>query len=436
MKKRNVCILGAAGRDYHNFLVKYAGNTEYDVKFFTAEQIPGISERKFPHQLAGRLYKRDIPIFHEAELPKLIKKYKVDDVVLAYSDLNHLDVMHKASIVLANGANFVLLGGNETMIKSSKKIVSICAVRTGSGKSQTSRRVADILKMRGVRVVAIRHPMPYGNLLKQEFQRFADYSDLDKNECTIEEREEYEPWIEKGIPIYAGVNYEKIIRIAEKEADVIIWDGGNNDLPFYKPNLHIVVIDPLRAGHEMLYYPGESNFRMADVLVINKMNSATKEEIKILEDNIKKFNPNALVVKADSKLIVSNEKLLRGKRVLVVEDGPTLTHGEMSYGAGYVVAKRAGAKIINPRKHAVGSIKTIFAKFKQLHDVLPAMGYGKEQIKELEQTINKSNCDVIVDGTPVGLAKIMKINKPVVEVDYVLKERNIKLEKVLKKFGI
>ncbi len=428
--------MGAAGRDYHNFLVKYANNKAYDVKFFTAEQIPGISERKFPHELAGKLYSRDIPIFHEADLPKLIEKYKIDDVVLAYSDLNHLDVMHKASISIANGANFVLLGGKETMIKSTKKVVSICAVRTGSGKSQTSRRVADILKARGIRVVAIRHPMPYGNLLKQEFQRFAEYSDLDKQNCTIEEREEYEPWIEKEIPIYAGVNYEKIVRAAEKEADVIIWDGGNNDLPFYKPDLHIVVVDPHRAGHEMLYHPGESNFRMADVIVINKMDTAPKAGVKKVEENIKKFNPEALVVKADSKLIVSNEKLLRGKRALVVEDGPTLTHGEMSFGAGFVVARRAGAKIVNPRLHAVGSIKKVFDNFKQLHDVLPAMGYGKKQIEELESTINRTNCDVVVDGTPVGLAKIMKINKPVVDVDYVLKERNIKLDKVLKKFGI
>lgn len=432
MKKRNVCIVGAGGRDFHNFLTKYRDNPYYEVKFFTAAQIPGIEKRVFPKEIAGKLYKQDIPIFPEEELPGLIKKYDIDDVVFSYSDVAHEDVMHKASLALACGANFVLLGGQDTMIKSKKPVISICAVRTGAGKSQTSRKIAEVLKKYGKRVVAIRHPMPYGDLNEEVVERFADYKDLEKNKCTIEEREEYEPWIERGIIIYAGVDYEKILREAEKEADVIIWDGGNNDLPFYKPDLHIVVADPHRAGHERLYHPGEANFRMADVIVINKMDSAPKEGVEKVLENIKKFNPKAIVIKADSKISVEGVAL-RGRKVLVVEDGPTLTHGGMKYGAGIIAAKRAGAKIVSPVKSAVGSIKGTYDKYKHVHDVLPAMGYSEKQIKELETTINKVNADIVIDATPVRLAKLIKINKPVVSVDYVLKERGLTLEKVLKK---
>jgi len=434
MKKRNVAILGAAGRDYHNFLMKYKDNPYYDVKFFTATQIPGIEKRTFPKKLAGRLYKKDIPIFLETELPSLIKKYKIDDVVFSYSDIRHDQVMHKASISLANGANFVLLGGKDTMIKSKKPVISVCAVRTGSGKSETTRRIAEILKSKGKKVVAIRHPMPYGDLWKQRVQRFSDYSDLKKNKCTIEEREEYEPWIEIGIPIYAGVDYRAILKMAEKEAEIILWDGGNNDLSFYVSDLQIVVVDPHRAGHEIMYHPGEANFRMADVIVINKIGTAPKDGIKQIEGNIKALCPNAVVVKAESKLIIDKPKLLKGKKVIVVEDGPTLTHGGMGFGAGWIAAKRNGSKIISPKKYAVGSIKKTYEKYKNVSQVLPAMGYGKKQIAELEKTINLTPADLIVDGTPVNLTKLINVNKPVVTVDYVLKERGLSLDKVLKKF--
>lgn len=432
MKKRNVCIVGAGGRDFHNFLTKYRDNPYYDVKFFTAAQIPGIEKRIFPREIAGKLYKRDIPIFPESDLPMLIKKYEINDVVFSYSDVSHEDVMHKASIAIANGANFVLLGGKDTMIKSTKPVISICAVRTGAGKSQTSRRVAEILKKHGKRVVAIRHPMPYGILKEEVVERFADYKDLEKYKCTIEEREEYEPWIERGIVIYAGVDYEKILKEAEKEADVIIWDGGNNDLPFYKSDLHIVVADPHRAGHELLYHPGEANFRMADIIVINKMDTAPKEGIGKVIENIKKYNPSAIVIKAESKIIVEGMPL-HGKKVLVVEDGPTLTHGGMKFGAGIVAAKRAGAMIVSPVKSAVGSIKNTYKKYSHVHDVLPAMGYSTKQIKELEITINKVNADVVIDATPVKLSGIIRINKPIVNVSYVLNEIGLNLEKVLKK---
>ena len=435
MKKRNVAILGAGGRDFHNFLIKYKDNPDFDVKFFTANQIPGIEKRSFPKKLAGRLYKKDIPIFPEKELPSLIKKYKIDDVVFSYSDLTHEEVMHKASISLANDANFVLLGGEDTMIKSKKKVIAICAVRTGAGKSQTSRRVADILKKYNKKFIAVRHPMPYGDLSKEVVEKFEKYSDLDKYKATIEEREEYEPWLEKGMPIYAGVDYKKILKEAEKNANLIIWDGGNNDLSFYKPDLLITVVDPHRAGHELKYHPGETNFRMADVIVINKMDTAPREGIKLLEENIKKYNPKAIVIKADSKLSVSENVSLKNKKVLIVEDGPTLTHGGMKFGAGFVVAKRAGAKIISPKKYAVGSIKETYEKYEHVKDVLPAMGYGKKQIKELEMTINKANVDFVIIATPVKLGKLIKINKPIVTVSYALKERGLTLDKVLKKKG-
>jgi predicted GTPase len=440
-KKVNVAILGAAGRDYHNFLVNYKRNPRYDVKFFTATQIPGISKRKFPKSLAGELYKQDIPIFLEKDLEGLIKKYKIEECVFSYSDISHEDVMHLASRTISAGANFVMLGGEDTMIMSKKKIVSICAVRTGAGKSPVSRKVAEILKKHGKKIVAIRHPMPYGDLDRQEIQRFAEYGDFEKHKCTIEEREEYEPWIKSGIPIYAGVDYEKILRQAEKEAQIIIWDGGNNDLPFYFPDVHIVVLDPHRPGHELMYHPGEANFRMADVLVLNKIVSAPKQGIKVVEENIKKINSKAIVIKAESRMTVSGDsglkgKDLKGKKVLIIEDGPTLTHGNMTYGAGYLVAKKYGAKIAKPWKYAVGSIKDVYKKYSHVRDVLPAMGYGKKQIKELERTINKVPCDIVIEATPINLKELIKIGKPVVEVDYHIKERGLSLEEVFKRLGV
>lgn len=435
MKKRNVCILGAGGRDFHNFFTKYKDNPYYDVKFFTAAQIPGIEKRKFPKELAGRLYKKDIPIFPEEKLAELIKKYEINDVVFSYSDITHEEVMHKASIALANGANFRLLGGKDTMIKSRKKVISVCAVRTGCGKSQTTRKIAEVLAKKGKRVVAIRHPMPYGDLLKQRVQRFASYEDFDKYKCTIEEREEYEPWIKRGMVIYAGVDYGAILKEAEKEADIILWDGGNNDLPFYVSDLHIVVTDPHRAGHELLYHPGEANFRAADVIVINKVETAPKEGIEEIEYNIKKINPRAIVIKAASKLTISNHKLIHNKKVLVVEDGPTLTHGGMAFGAGYIAAKNCGAKIISPKKYAVGSIKKVYEKYKHVSKVLPAMGYGKDQIKELEKTINRTPCDIVVSGTPIKLSQLIRTKKKIVNVSYVLEEKGLSLEWVLKKKG-
>ncbi|MBS3147005.1 GTPase [Candidatus Woesearchaeota archaeon] len=437
MKKRNVLIAGAAGRDYHNFLIKYKDNPYYDVKCFTAAQIPGIEKRKFPKKLAGRLYKKDIPIFSEYLLPELIKKYDINNVVLSYSDLSHLDVMHKASLVLANGANFILLGPQDTMIKSKKPVIAICAVRTGAGKSQTSRRIVDILRKNKKKVVVVRHPMPYGNLLKERWQRFEKYEDLIKQKCTIEEHEEYDAWISRKVVVYAGVDYKEILRRAEKEADVIVWDGGNNDFPFFKPDLLITVADPFRAGHELLYYPGETNFRMADVIIINKVNTSPKEGIKEIQKNIKIVNKNAIVIKANSVLISPTANIIRNRKVIVVEDGPTLTHGGMKYGAGYIIAMKYKAKIIDAREHAVGSIKEIFKKYPHLDGVLPAMGYSKVQIKELEATINKAVCDFVVDGTPTNLNRVIKVNKPIIDVDYELKELGkVDLEKVLKKYKL
>jgi predicted GTPase len=435
MKKTNIAIIGAGGRDFHNFIMKYRDNGKYDVKFFTANQIPGISERVYPKTLAGKNYSRNIPIFKEDDLEKLIKKYNIDECVFSYSDVSHEEVMHLASRCISSRANFILLGAKETMIKSKKKIISICAVRTGAGKSPVSRRVAEILKKHKKKFVAVRHPMPYGNLEKQEVQRFENYEDFQKYDCTIEEREEYEPWIKQGIVIYAGVDYKKILKEAEKEAEIIIWDGGNNDLPFYAPDLHIVVADPHRAGHELMYHPGESNFRMADVIVINKIKSALKQDVKIVENNIKMFNSKARVIKAESRLEIS-DGMLRRKRVLIVEDGPTLTHGGMSFGAGFLVAKKYNAKIINPEKYAVGSIKNIYKKYKHLKNVLPAMGYGNKQIKELEKTINRTPCDFVIDGTPVDLGKLIRINKPIVVVGYYVKERGLSFERVLRNKGL
>ncbi|MBU1177614.1 cyclic 2,3-diphosphoglycerate synthase [Patescibacteria group bacterium] len=423
MPKIKTIIMGAAGRDFHDFNVYFRQNSDYEVVAFTATQIPDIAGRQYPPELSGELYPKGIPIYAESDLTKLIKENKVDQVLLSYSDLPHVYVMNKASQVLAAGADFRLLGPAHTMLSSSKPIVSICAVRTGCGKSQTSRKVVDYYKNKGLKVVAVRHPMPYGDLAKQAVQRFAAYEDLDKHECTIEEREEYEPYVEQGLVIYAGVDYEKILREAEKEADIIIWDGGNNDLPFYKPNLHIVVTDPHRAGHEVSYHPGEANFRMADVIVINKMDTADPEKVKIIEANAAELNPAATIIKANSSFEVEKPELIKGKRVLVVEDGPTLTHGEMAYGVGVVAAKKFGAKeLIDPRPFAVGTIKETFDKFTQLENLVPAMGYGDKQMKELEDTINKSDAEAVVIGTPIDLGKLLKIDKPVTRVTYYLDE--------------
>ena len=434
MKK--VLIMGAAGRDFHNFNTYFRDNPDYRVVAFTATQIPDIEGRKYPAELAGKLYPKGIPIEAESELDRLIAELKVDDVHLAYSDLPHQYVMNKASQVQAAGANFVLLGPNATMIKSRKPVVSVCAVRTGSGKSQTSRRVAQILQAKGRKVAAIRHPMPYGDLVKQKVQRFADYADLDRHECTIEEREEYEPHIDKGIIVYAGVDYGAILRQAEKEADVILWDGGNNDFPFFKSDLEIVVADPHRAGHELSFYPGETNFRRAKVIVVNKMDTASPQGIETVLASAKKVNPKAIIIRANSPTIVENGGRIRGKRVLVIEDGPTLTHGGMTYGAGIVAAKKYGAaSIIDPRPFAVGSIKKTFEKYDHLDVVLPAMGYGDKQTRELAKTIEAIDCDLVVSATPIDITRVIKVSKPILRVGYELEEIGTPtLKDVLKKF--
>ena len=421
MKK--VIIMGAAGRDFHNFNVYFRNNPAYKVVAFTATQIPDIEGRKYPAVLAGKLYPKGIPIHSEADLNSLIAEHKVDDVHFAYSDVPHEYVMNKASQVMAVGANFVLLGPDDTMIKSRKPVVSVCAVRTGSGKSQTSRKVALLLKTKGRRVAVIRHPMPYGDLAKQKVQRFAAYSDLDKHECTIEEREEYEPHIDNGIIVYAGVDYGAILRQAEMEADVILWDGGNNDFSFYKSDLEIVVADPHRAGHELRYHPGETNFRRANVIVINKMDTARKDQVDIVLANIKNLNPKAVVIRANSKITVDDGEAIAGKRVLVIEDGPTLTHGGMKFGAGIVAAQKYGAaEIIDPRPFAVGSIKKTFEKYSHLDRVLPAMGYGDKQTKELDETIDRIDCDLIVSATPIDLNRVITPNKKMLRVRYELEE--------------
>jgi len=434
--KRDI-ILGAAGRDFHNFNVFFRDNPDYEVVAFTATQIPDIEGRIYPPELAGDLYPNGIPIWSEDDLEKIIKEHDIDIAVFAYSDVSHEHVMHLASRAHAAGADFWLLGPKSTMLKSSKPVIAVTAVRTGSGKSQTSRKVAKILKELGYKVAVIRHPMPYGDLRKQIVQRFATYEDLDKYECTIEEREEYEPHIDYGHIVYAGVDYEKILREAEKEADIILWDGGNNDFPFYEPDLWIVVADPHRPGHELKYHPGETNFRSADVIIINKVETAYPENVQKVRENIEKVNPNAIVIEAASPIFVDKPELIKDKRVLVVEDGPTLTHGGMKYGAGYVAAKKFGAKeIIDPRPYAVGSIVETYRKYPHLDVILPAMGYGKKQIKELEETINRADADVVVIGTPIDLRRILNINKPAVRVRYELEEiGQPKLYDILKDFA-
>jgi predicted GTPase len=421
MEQRKVIIMGAAGRDFHNFNTFFRDNEKYKVFGFTATQIPDIADRKYPKELAGKSYPEGIPIYQEEELPHLIEEKSIDLVVFSYSDVTHQYVMDRASMVNAAGADFMLLGTKSTQIKSRKPLISICAVRTGSGKSQTTRYVAGVLKGMGKDISIIRHPMPYGDLVEQRMQKFTSLKDMEEAECTIEEMEEYEPHIDMGNTVFAGVDYEMILREAEKEADVILWDGGNNDFSFYTSNLNIVVVDPHRPGHEITYYPGEINFRMADILVINKVDTAPRENVEEIKRNIKKYNPDANVVMAASPISVNNPEGIKGKRVLVVEDGPTLTHGGMSYGAGYVAAVKYGAKdIVDPRPSAVGSIKETYRKYPTTGALLPAMGYGKTQIEELEKTINNSDVEAVVIGTPIDLGKLIKIDKPAIRVTYEL----------------
>jgi predicted GTPase len=428
--------MGAAGRDFHNFNVFFRDNDAYEVVAFTATQIPGIEERLYPQELSGSRYPKGIPIHSEEELPELIKQCDVDQVVFAYSDVSHEYVMHKASIALASGADFRLMGPKTTMLKARVPVISIGAVRTGSGKSQTSRQVAKILRRKGLRVVVVRHPMPYGNLRRQISERFATYKDLDKYHCTIEEREEYEPHIDNGIIVYAGIDYEKILRNAEKEADVIVWDGGNNDLPFYKPDLHIVMADPHRAGHELTYYPGETNVRIADIVMINKVDTADPQKVEQVKENIRLINPDAKVFEAASPITADKPELIKGKRALAVEDGPTVTHGNMPYGAATIIAQKLGAStLVDPRPYAVGSIKEAYKKYPHLGAVLPALGYGKKQISELKETIERTPCDVVVIGTPIDLRRVMTINKPTVRAKYELQVLGqTSLEQIVEEF--
>jgi len=423
MATRRVVILGAAGRDFHNFNTVYRDNPDFEVVAFTATQIPDIAGRAYPAVLAGKLYPNGIPIFDESELVEVIRNLKPDVAVFSYSDVLHTTVMHLASLCIAHDVDFELLGADKTMIQAKVPVIAITAVRTGAGKSQTTRYISNILKSLGKKVVAIRHPMPYGDLAIQACQRFAEYADLDKHKCTIEEREEYEPHIDNGFVIYSGVDYEQIIRSAEQEADVILWDGGNNDLPFYKSDLHIVVADPLRTGHEMLYHPGEANFRMADIILINKCDSAREEDIKAIEENARKVNPKAVVIRANSPVTCTRPEMIKGKNVLVIEDGPTLTHGSMTYGAGVVAAKNCGAaKIVDPLPYAVASIAATYKKYPNAQGILPAMGYGDAQIKDLENTIEATPCDVVLSATPIDITRVLKVHKPMLRATYDLAE--------------
>ena len=426
MKPKNVIIIGAAGRDFHNFNTNFRNNPTCKVVAFTAAQIPDIAERRYPAALAGRLHPKGVPIYAEADLPDLIRELKVDDCVFSYSDVSYQHVMDVAAVVQAAGANFVLLGPNATMLKSSKPVISVGAVRTGCGKSQTSRRIIEILMAKGLKVVAVRHPMPYGDIAAQRVQRFAKLSDLKKNKCTIEEMEEYEPHLVRGNVIYAGVDYEAILRAAEndpKGCDVILWDGGNNDFPFYKPDLHVTVVDPHRPGHEMSYYPGNVTLRLADVVVINKIDSAGPEGIDTVRRNIAAVNPKAVVVDAASVLEMDDPAVVRGKKVLAVEDGPTLTHGEMKIGAAVVAARKFGAAgLVDPRPYLVGRLRDTFRTYPDIGTLLPAMGYGAKQLKDLEATINRTACDAVVIGTPIDLNRIITIKKPSTRVYYNLQE--------------
>ncbi len=415
----NVIIMGAAGRDFHNFNVYFRDNPRYRVVAFTATQIPDIEGRRYPPELAGNPYPDGIPIFPEEDLVSLIRKHKIDLVAFSYSDVPHTEVMHKGSLAMSEGADFILMGATYTMLKPKKPVVAVCAVRTGCGKSQTTRKVAEILKSMGKQVVVVRHPMPYGDLRKQVAQRFSTYADFEKHQCTIEEREEFEPLVEQGIVVYAGIDYGKILEAAEAEADVIIWDGGNNDTPFYSPDVHIVLFDPHRAGHELLYYPGETNMIMADIAIINKVVTAEKAQIEKVRNNIAENAPEAEILLAESRVLVSDPDQIKGKKVLVVEDGPTLTHGEMAFGAGIIAAKTFEADtIIDPRPFAVNTIKDIFNRFPHIGSVLPAMGYSEEQIHDLEDTINLSDCDLVLFATPIHLPRILSIDKPTIRVRY------------------
>lgn len=423
MPRKRVVIMGAAGRDFHNFNLYFRDNELYQVVAFTATQIPDIDGRKYPAELAGKLYPEGIMIEAEAELVNLIHQHEVDLVVFSYSDVSHEYVMHKGALVNAHGANFMMLGARQTMLKSQKPVISICAVRTGSGKSQTTRRVVEILKSKGRKVVVVRHPMPYGDLNAQKVQRFASYQDLNRHHCTIEEMEEYEPHISQGTVVYAGVDYQAILQQAEQEADVVLWDGGNNDLPFFKPDLHIVVVDPHRSGDEVSYYPGETNVVMADVIIINKIDSADYESIDQVRHSARQLNPKAMIIEAASPISVDDISLIYNKRVLVVEDGPTLTHGEMNYGAGVIAAEKFGAaELVDPRDFLQGSLIDVFEHYSEIGTLLPAMGYGGQQVKDLEATINATDCDAVVIGTPIDLRKVIQIEKPATRVYYNLQE--------------
>jgi predicted GTPase len=420
-----VIIMGAAGRDFHNHNVYFKGNPRYQVVAFTATQIPDIENRRYPPQLAGSQYPDGIPIHPEEALTDLIRQYKADLIAFSYSDIPHIDVMHNASLAMAEGADFVLIGAPYTMLKSVKTVVAVCAVRTGCGKSQTTRHVCQILKQQGHRVVAVRHPMPYGDLIEQEVQRFSCYDDFERHHCTIEEREEYESLVDQGVVVYAGIDYGKILTAAEKEGDIIVWDGGNNDTPFYHPDIHIVLFDPHRPGDELRYYPGETNMLMADIAVINKVDSAPSEGVVAVKKNVEAHNPHATIVLAESNLLIESTEQIRGKRVLVVEDGPTLTHGGMGFGAGMIAAKSHGAgNIVEVKPFATGTIKDTFESYPHLQDVLPAMGYSPQQMEELEQTINRTPCDLVLFATPIDLPKLLDINKPTLRVRYEYKDHD------------
>ena len=433
MKKKRVLIMGAGGRDFHNFLVYYKNNPNYEVVAFTATQIPFIEKRVFPKEIAGKNYEKDIPIYSEEKLVKLIKRLKIDEVNFAYSDVSNQYLMERAAKVLASGASFRLLGPKDTMLQSKKFVISIGASRTGAGKSPLTRRVCEIVRKLGFRVVVLRHPMPYGDLQKQVCQRFERLEDLERFECTIEEREEFEQLLLNGFVVYSGIDYQKILKKAEKEADVIVWDGGNNDFPFLKPNFHIFVTDAKRPGHEIRYYPSLINLMLADLVVINKISSASKKAVRQIEKNVRKFNPKAKIIYGDLKVYCENSNLIKGKEVLCIEDGPTLTHGELKTGAAFIAAKKYGAKkVVDARRYACGSIKQIYKNYKHLGKILPAVGYSKSQLKELEQTINKVKCDLVLIGTPTDLRKYLNLNKPALKVNYEFEEKGNKLEKILK----
>lgn len=436
--RRKLLIMGAAGKDFHVFNTVYRDNNDYEVVCFTATQIPNIDNRMYPTELAGSMYPKGIQINPESQLVNLIKEHNVQEVVFAYSDVSYDYIEGKKKLVQDTGAEFKLVDPVKVMIKSTKPVIAVCAVRTGAGKSPTSRRVVDILKKYNKRTAVVRHPMPYGDLVKSTVQRFANFEDLITHKCTIEEREEYEPHLQKGALVYAGVDYEKILRAVEKEVDVVIWDGGNNDTPFYKPDLHITICDPLRPGHELSYYPGRENFVMADVLIINKVDTAKTEDVESILKNAKQYNPNAQIIMANSPVFVFDPDKIKGKRVLVIEDGPTVTHGEMGYGAGFIAAKKYGAaEIVDPRPYASQGIKEVFAKYPKTTQVLPAVGYSPQQIKDLEETIENCPCDVVIIATPINLARIVKINKPWVQVTYEIEEiSKPKLEDIMvQKFG-